>query len=237
MGADIVGGVGVAILIGAPIAAATSFTLPIVLSALMALSALPVACSMHEPRHSADGGANGTSRRVRNGDPRRVARAGAALHHALQRHPRWACLRRLIFVQTFLDDHGVETGNLGLWQAPVRGAGVLAALLVPPVGARASGSAERSSRCRSRWRSRCSRWRASTNCGCSRCSWCVGMVAGSMNSDPGDVHEQAHPERAAGDDALGAERGREPASSPAVEPSSGLLADVVGLQGVFLRSG
>jgi MFS family permease len=35
----------------------------------------------------------------------------------------------LIFQQPFLQHHGVATGNLGLWQAPVRGAGIVAALL------------------------------------------------------------------------------------------------------------
>ncbi len=35
----------------------------------------------------------------------------------------------LIFQQPFLNDHGVATGDLGLWQAPVRAGGIVAALL------------------------------------------------------------------------------------------------------------
>jgi MFS family permease len=42
----------------------------------------------------------------------------------------------LIFVQPFLDEHGVGTSGLGIWQAPVRGSGVIAALLVARVVAR-----------------------------------------------------------------------------------------------------
>jgi MFS family permease len=120
----------VAILIGAPIAAATSFTVPIVLSALVSLCAVPVAYSMHEPRYERDDEYERYFQTVRNG----IADAwkAPALRYIIifSGILGAAVFAPLIFVQPFLDEHGVETGSLGLWQAPVRAAGVVAALLV-----------------------------------------------------------------------------------------------------------
>lgn len=120
----------VALLIGAPIAAATSFTLAIVLSAGISLLAVPVAWSMHEPRaeHSKEHERylqtviTGVRDAWRQPTLRYIIIFSGLLNAAT--------FAPLIFVQPFLDQHGVDTGNLGLWQAPVRGAGVIAALLV-----------------------------------------------------------------------------------------------------------
>jgi MFS family permease len=43
----------------------------------------------------------------------------------------------IVFEQIFLDDHGVNTGALGLWQAPARAAGMIAALSTAWILARA----------------------------------------------------------------------------------------------------
>jgi MFS family permease len=42
----------------------------------------------------------------------------------------------LVFQQPFLNHHGVGTANLGLWQAPIRGAGIVSALLATQFVAR-----------------------------------------------------------------------------------------------------
>ncbi len=124
------GSVLAAILLGAPLAAATSYTFPILLSAGIALAAVPVAFSMHEPRHGDDEEKEPYLQTVATGIRdawNRPALRYIILFSALLGAVTFA---PLIFVQPFLDEHGVGTGNLGVWQAPVRGAGVIAALLV-----------------------------------------------------------------------------------------------------------
>lgn len=120
----------VALLIGAPIAAATSFTLAIVLSAGISLLAVPVAWSMHEPRAEHSNEHEHYLQTVITGV--RDAWRQPALRYIIMFSGllNAVTFTPLIFVQPFLDQHGVGTGNLGLWQAPVRGAGVVAALLV-----------------------------------------------------------------------------------------------------------
>jgi MFS family permease len=119
----------VAILIGAPIAEATSFTSTITASALIALLAIPVALAMHEPAHDRS--------EVRAPYVRTLV---AGVREAWEQPTlRYVILYSgvmltvvfvpQIFQQPFLARHGVSTGSLGLWQAPVRGAGIVAALL------------------------------------------------------------------------------------------------------------
>lgn len=124
------GSVLTAILVGAPLAAATSYTFPILLSAGIALAAVPVAFLMHEPRADRGADAEPYLRTVTTGIRdawRRPALRYIILFSAILGAVTFT---PLIFVQPFLDEHGVGTGNLGIWQAPVRGAGVVAALLV-----------------------------------------------------------------------------------------------------------
>jgi MFS family permease len=126
------------LLLGAPIAAATSYSFVIVLSAGMALCALPVAWSMHEPRHTL------------TALPERYFQTLFTGIHDVWRAPalRYIVLfsgilalgafaPTIVFEQIFLDDHGVNTGALGLWQAPARAAGILAALSAAWILARA----------------------------------------------------------------------------------------------------
>ncbi len=116
-----------AILIGAPIAAATSLSFPIELSAGIALLAIPVAFSMHEPK---------VPHEVHESYP-------AMILHGLRDAWRQSALRYiilftallfaatftpLVFLQPYLHAHGVGTENLGFWQAPVRAVGIAAAL-------------------------------------------------------------------------------------------------------------
>lgn len=117
----------IAILIGAPIASATSLSFPIELSAGIALLAVPVAFSMHEPV---------VPKEVHEAYPVMVL-------NGIREAWRQPALRYviffsgilfattftpLIFVQPYLHEHGVGTGDLGIWQAPVRAFGILSAL-------------------------------------------------------------------------------------------------------------
>lgn len=131
-----------AILIGAPIAAATSYSVPILMSAVIAMCAIPVAFLMHEPREFREEENEPYLSTVTNGikdawaqPPLRYIILFSAIIGA-------AVFTPLIFVQPFLNEHGVDTGNLGVWQAPVRAAGIVAALLtfrvVSRIGQRAS---------------------------------------------------------------------------------------------------
>jgi MFS family permease len=131
----------VAILIGAPIAKETSFTFAICSSALISLAAVPVAFWMHEPRAE------------RGSEPERYLQTVATGIRDAWRQPALryiilfsgllnACtFGPMIFMQPFLAGHGVDTGNLGYWQAPVRAAGVVAALLVAQLVSRAGDRA------------------------------------------------------------------------------------------------
>jgi MFS family permease len=117
----------VAILIGAPIAAATSLSFPIMLSAGIALLAVPVAFSMHEPAISREEHEPYTMM-VLNGI-REVWRKPALRYMvAFSAIIFAATFTPLIFVQPYLSEHGVGTGDLGFWQAPVRLFGVISAL-------------------------------------------------------------------------------------------------------------
>ena len=118
-----------AILIGAPIAEATSYAFPIMLSAGIALLAVPVALSMHEGRSGHRESHEQYLQTLISG-LRDVWRQSALRYIILYSGIiMTATFTPLVFQQPFLSDHGVGTGNLGLWQAPIRGAGIVSALL------------------------------------------------------------------------------------------------------------
>ncbi|MBI5287662.1 MAG: MFS transporter [Chloroflexi bacterium] len=119
----------VGILIGAPIAEVTSYTFVITLSAIVALCALPVAFFMHEPRHTLDAEPEAYFRTLATG--MRDAWNTPTLRYIIifSGIVSMGAFAPMVFEQPFLDEHGVSIGNLGLWQAPVRGAGIATALL------------------------------------------------------------------------------------------------------------
>ncbi|HLB24440.1 MAG TPA: MFS transporter [Dehalococcoidia bacterium] len=119
----------VAILIGAPIAEATSFTFVISLSAVIALCALPVAFFMHEPRHTLEAQPEAYFQTLFTG--MRDAWKTPTLRYIIlfSGIVSMGAFAPMVFEQPFLDEHGISVGNLGLWQAPVRGAGIATALL------------------------------------------------------------------------------------------------------------
>lgn len=119
----------IAILIGAPIAQATSYSFPIMLSAGVALFAVPVAFSMHEPPMEHDDSHSQYLQTLFTGI--RESWDQPALRYIILFSATIiaATFTPLVFQQPFLSGYNVGTGNLGLWQAPIRGAGVLSALL------------------------------------------------------------------------------------------------------------
>ena len=117
------------LLLGAPIAAATSYTFAITVSAIIAACALPVALVMHEPKHTLEHAREPYVRTLVSG-----------VRNAWRNPPlRWIFVYSgivtagavgplLLFQQPWLAEHGIGTANLGLWQAPVQAAEILSAL-------------------------------------------------------------------------------------------------------------
>lgn len=117
------------LLLGAPIAAATSYTFAITLNAIIAAAAIAAALAMHEPRHGLAQARESYLRTLATGvrdawrnPPLRyiflysgVIGAGAAGPTKL-------------LLQPWLAAHGIGTADLGLWQAPVQVAEILSAL-------------------------------------------------------------------------------------------------------------
>ena len=222
----------IAILIGAPIAAATSYSVPIIASALISLCAVPVAFSMHEPRHDPDEERENYFEMVRNGIV--DAWRAPALRYIIifSGILGAAVFAPMIFVQPYLDEHGVNTGNLGLWQAPLRGAGVVAALLVSQfvgrVGQRGSFFAMPVAVAI-----------AMIALAGIDALWvfpvflAVGMVAGSMNPILATyVNRRIPSERRA--TMLSVQSVVASLILAGVEPATGALADTVGLRGMFM---
>jgi MFS family permease len=119
----------VAILVGAPIAAATNLAVPILLSAVIAAAAVPLALSMHEPKFD-DGELEEPYVQMVTHGIRDAWNAPALRYIMLFSGVMFAMtFGPLIFVQPFLAGHDIATLDLGFWQAPVRAAGVTGALL------------------------------------------------------------------------------------------------------------
>lgn len=132
----------VAILIGAPIAAATSLAFPILLSSFIALAAIPLVLSMREPYEMRHEDHEPYFQMVTNGI-RDAWNAPQLRYIILFTGIMFAMtFAPLIFVQPYLQEHDITTSSLGFWQAPVRGAGILGALMtyrfVSMVGQRSS---------------------------------------------------------------------------------------------------
>lgn len=225
----------IAILIGAPIAAATSYSVPILMSAAIAMCAIPVAFLMHEPRDGHDEEGENYLATVTNGikdawaqPPLRYIILFSAIVGA-------AVFTPLIFVQPFLNEHGVDTGNLGIWQAPVRAAGMVAALLtfriVSRIGQRASFFALPLSLSLGLF-----------VLGGFDARWAyigflpLGMVAGSQNPVLASyVNARIPSSRRA--TMLSVQSVVASMLLGVIEPIGGLLADNIGLQGMFMTFG
>jgi MFS family permease len=126
-----------ALVIGAPFAGATSYTFAITLSAIIGACALPVALSMHEPRHTLDAHPEAYFKTLTTGI--REAWTAPSLRYIIMYSGivSVGIFGPMMFQQPLLADHGITVNPTdawpsslftGLWQAPVRAAGVLSAL-------------------------------------------------------------------------------------------------------------
>jgi MFS family permease len=118
-----------ALLIGAPLAAVTSLAFPVVVSAAIAAMGIFVALSMHEPRHTQEGSHVAYFSMVRDGVRDAWRRPSLRYVILFSGVLNAATFAPMIFVQPYLDDHGIGTGSLGFFQAPIRAFGIVAALL------------------------------------------------------------------------------------------------------------
>ncbi len=126
-----------ALLLGAPLAAATSYTFVITLSALIAACALPVAFFMHEPRHR-DTVHEPYFSTIATG-VREVWRAPALRYIILYSGIiSVGVFGPLVFQQPTLSDFGIDVAYQGFLQAPVRAAGIVSALSIGWLLARTS---------------------------------------------------------------------------------------------------
>lgn len=117
------------LLIGAPLAAATSFTFTFKASALIGVAAAVVALTMHEPRHAAAHHAEAYLRTLGEGVReawRRPALRYIILYAGIVTAGTFGPLT--VFQQPWLAEHGVGTSGLGIWQAPPRVGGIVGAL-------------------------------------------------------------------------------------------------------------
>lgn len=124
MGAGMVGG-----LIGAPLAAATNLSLPIVVSAGITLVATLVALTFHEPRHRKAGPDAPYFQVLRQGLSHAARHPGLRSMMGLNAVLLGAGMAGFIFVQPFLAEHHVAVSQFGLLDIPIRIGSILGALL------------------------------------------------------------------------------------------------------------
>ncbi|MDO8614569.1 MAG: MFS transporter [Dehalococcoidia bacterium] len=117
-------------LVGAPLAAATDLSIPIVLSGGIAAMAALTALTFHEPlapqARTSPALPYGQIIRESLDIARRPAVRYSILFFGLI---TIGSIAPIFFFQPFLSAHGVSTGEVGIWQTPMRIAGIIGALL------------------------------------------------------------------------------------------------------------
>jgi MFS family permease len=116
-------------LLGAPIAAATSLPFPIILSGGLAAFAVAAAITFTEPLPE-DRGPHGPSYGQIIRDSAVLVRRSPAVRYSLMYFGLMTvgAIGTIFFFQPFLVEHGVAVGQVGVWQTPMRIAGILGAL-------------------------------------------------------------------------------------------------------------
>jgi predicted MFS family arabinose efflux permease len=116
-------------LLGAPLASATNLATPIIASGAISACALLVGLTFSEP-HVRD-----TSRPVQTygqiiNDSGRLVRDNPAVRYAILYFGliTIGSIAVVFFFQPFLENHQVDLGEVGIWQTPMRLAGIVAAL-------------------------------------------------------------------------------------------------------------
>jgi MFS family permease len=121
-------------LIGAPLAEATSLSFPIVLSGAIALFAAVTALTFREPpRVDSPLGRLSYGQILRQSAE--IVRQRPAVRYAILFVGVVAIgsIGPIFFFQPFLVEHGVDTGEVGIWQTPMRIAAIFGALAAPRI--------------------------------------------------------------------------------------------------------
>jgi MFS family permease len=115
-------------LIGAPLAGATDLVFPILLSGGVASLAVFVSFSFYEPRVSSATHHPSYGQIIR--DSLQVLRQQPAVRYAILFYGliTLGSVAPVFFFQPFLREHGVDIGEVGIWQTPMRVLGIVAAL-------------------------------------------------------------------------------------------------------------
>lgn len=116
-------------LLGAPVAAATSLPFPIIVSGGLAAVAAVVAFTFREPLPE-DRGPHGPSYGDIIWESAEIVRRSPAVRYSLLYFGlvTIGAVGTIFFFQPFLVRHGASLGTVGLWQTPMRVAGILGAL-------------------------------------------------------------------------------------------------------------
>jgi predicted MFS family arabinose efflux permease len=121
-------------LIGAPLAEATSLSFPIVLSGVIAALAALTALTFREPPRG-EGPLSHLSYADVLRQSAQIVRRQPAIRYAILFVGIIAIgsIGPIFFFQPFLVEHGVDTGEVGLWQTPMRVVAIFGALAAPRI--------------------------------------------------------------------------------------------------------
>jgi predicted MFS family arabinose efflux permease len=121
-------------LIGAPLADATSLSLPIVLSGAISAMAAATALTFREPPREPSA-VTGLSYGAILRQSAEIVQQKPAVRYAILFTGVIAIgsIGPIFFFQPFLEEHGVDTSAFGVWQTPMRIAAIFGALLAPRI--------------------------------------------------------------------------------------------------------
>ncbi len=116
-------------LLGAPLAEATDLQTPIIISGALAFGAFLVALTFQEP-HVLDAGRKLPTYGAIIGQSARLVRDQPAVRYSILFFGviTIGSIAVVFFFQPFLEKHEVDLGQVGVWQTPMRLAGIVAAL-------------------------------------------------------------------------------------------------------------
>ena len=116
-------------LIGAPLAAATSVPFPIVLSGGLAAMAVVAAMTFVEPHRGTRTGSRQSYGQI-IGDSISIFRRRPNIRYGILFYGviSIGSIAPIFLFQPFLREHGFDVGEMGIWQTPMRVAGIVAAL-------------------------------------------------------------------------------------------------------------
>jgi MFS family permease len=121
-------------LIGAPLADATSLSFPIVLSGLISALMVVTALTFREPPRERDALAGLSYGKIIRQSAEIVQKMPAVRYAILFVGViSVGSIGPIFFFQPFLVEHGVDTGEVGIWQTPMRIAAIFGALAAPRI--------------------------------------------------------------------------------------------------------